>query len=169
MAPVPRVLGWGSLTPSREARRDCVDGGSGPPHPGLFPLPLGSSHTEQGRPCWDSSVLEISGLKCPHPLSTAWGRGGRRPPMAGIDAPSASARSAGPVGKGHQTCLISVNLNFPQPTPGADPRPRVGGEVDKRGPRCSPWGTREGWTAPGRVRAGAPWWMNLGVAGVRGR
>lgn len=37
MAPVPRVLGWGSLTPSREARRDCVDGGSGPPHPGAVP------------------------------------------------------------------------------------------------------------------------------------
>lgn len=75
-----------------------------------------------------------------------------------------------PSGERAPDTLDQCELELP-PTnpPGAEPRPRVGGEVDKRRPRCSPWGTREGWAAPGRVRAGAPWWMNLGVAGVRGR
>lgn len=62
--------------------------------------------------------------------------------------------------------LISVNLNFPQLTPRAVRRPRVGGKVDKGRPLCSPWGPREGWTGPSWVQVGAPWWMNL--AGVRG-
>lgn len=163
----PRCAGLGEPDPGQRGQGAGRRWAVWPPTSrGSSLCPVESRHTEKGRLCWDSSLLEASRLKCP--LQPGVGRGGLLPRLVQKLALQVHDQVALWGKRAPDMLLISVNLNFPQLIPRAVPRPRVGGKMDKGRPLCSPWGPREAWTGRSWVGVGAPWWMNLGVAGVRG-